>query len=95
MELVENYYKDACTAWEWIQPDDEQCTILALEAEISPMKLRNKNKRQHDHSSVRQPKSSSNISWKDIPPQGRRAKEKEIQRQNLVLVLQKQAMDHS
>jgi hypothetical protein len=46
MELVENYYKDACTAGEWMQHDDEQCTILALKADISNMKVRSKNKRQ-------------------------------------------------
>jgi hypothetical protein len=48
MELVENYYKDACTAGEGMQPDDEQHTILALKAEISQMKVRSKNKRQHE-----------------------------------------------
>jgi hypothetical protein len=78
MELVENYYKDACTAGEWMQPDDEQRTILALKAEISQMKVRSKNKRQHDHSGGRQPKSSSSISWKDIPPKEGEPKKKKF-----------------
>jgi len=78
-----------------MQPDDEHCTILALKAEISQMKVRSKNKRQHDHSGGRQPRSSSGISWKDIPPKEGEPKKKKFQRQDLLLVLQTQAMDHS
>jgi hypothetical protein len=42
--MVKNYYKDACTAGEWMQPDDEQHTILALKAEISQMRVKNNSK---------------------------------------------------
>ncbi len=34
MELVKNYYKDTVTARQWMKPDDDQRTILALQTKI-------------------------------------------------------------
>ncbi len=40
MILVENYYKDAVTTGEWMKPDDDKHTILALQTEIAQVKAR-------------------------------------------------------
>ena len=61
MELVENYYKDACTSGEWMQPDDDQRTILALRAEVSKIQAKGKNNRIGS-------KGNYNASWKGKPP---------------------------
>jgi hypothetical protein len=34
MELAENHYKDAVLAKEWLCPDEDQQTILALQTKI-------------------------------------------------------------
>lgn len=40
IELVQNYHKDAVAAGEWMKPDDDQRTILALQTKIAQVKAR-------------------------------------------------------
>jgi hypothetical protein len=40
MELAENRYKDAVLAKEWLQPDEDQQTILALQSKIEEVQAK-------------------------------------------------------
>jgi hypothetical protein len=77
MELVENYYKDAVTYGEWMLPDDEQSTILALQAAIAKIKVNKNNGSNKSRNPGRpNPKFSPNQGnegvkgkdWKSVPP---------------------------
>jgi hypothetical protein len=85
MELVENYYKDARTAGEWMQPDNEQKTILALQAkdnkfEAKAAKIqRREGKRKPDKKNkIKNKYQDKDWAWKKIPPKEGEDKTKQV-----------------
>jgi hypothetical protein len=71
MKLVEDYYKDAVTAGEWMQPDDDQRTILALQTQVQELRAKSKfSQPKGKHTNRRQTKESGSDewAWKKIPP---------------------------
>jgi hypothetical protein len=75
MKLAEDYYKDAVTAGEWLQPDDDQRTILALEAKINKLNSFHPQKRDPN---ARKRNAKDEWAWKNIPPKDGEPKKKKF-----------------
>jgi hypothetical protein len=75
MKLAEDYCKDAVTAAEWLQSDDDQHTILALEAKISKLNSYYPHKRD---SNACKRNTKDEWAWKNIPPKVGEPKKKKF-----------------
>jgi hypothetical protein len=70
MEAAKKHYTDALLAKEWMQADDEQQTILALQTEVRELKAsKAKGKYSSDkHKGGSTKKRPSEWDWKHVPP---------------------------
>jgi hypothetical protein len=92
MKLAEDYYKDAVTAGEWLQPDDDQRTILALEAKINKLSSNH----SHKNPNARKRNAKDEWAWKNIPPKEGEPKKKKFKGKTYYWCRQhKQWMIHS
>jgi hypothetical protein len=80
MALAEKHYQDSVTAKEWMKPDDDQKTILALQTKITEVEASaaKQLRRSNETRGGKRRQEASGWEWKRIPPRSGEPKTKKF-----------------